>query len=135
MGAQFLNPTGMHTNPAYSQVVSVSGPARTVYVGGQNAVDAEGNIVGKGDLAAQVEQVLNNLKLALAGAGAEPQHVVKWTLYIVQGQDVREGFAAFQKAWGEPKNPPLITGVFVTGLTNPDFLIELSAVAIVSEAA
>lgn len=135
MSVDFLNPEGMHRNPAYSQAVSVSGPAKTVYIGGQNAVDAAGNIVGKGDLAAQVAQVLRNLELALAGAGAKPQHVVKWTLYIVQGQDVREGFAAFQKAWGAPKNPPIITGVFVAGLMNPDFLLELSAVAIVPQEA
>ena len=43
---QHLTPEGMHRNPAYSQAVIVSGPARTIYIGGQNAVDATGNIVG-----------------------------------------------------------------------------------------
>src|SRR5262249_53055464 len=45
-----LNPEGLHRNPAYSQVVTVTGPVTTVYVGGQNAVTATGEIVGKGDL-------------------------------------------------------------------------------------
>lgn len=133
MSVEFLNPEGLHSNPAFSQVVSVSGPARTVYVGGQNAVDAEGNIVGKGDLAAQVEQILRNLELALKGAGAAPRHVVKWTIYAVQGQDVRTGLSAFRRAWGEPKEPPIITVLFVSGLANPDFLAELEAVAVVPE--
>ena len=44
-----LNPPTLHRNPAYSQAVAVSGGARTIYVGGQNAVDASGAIVGKGD--------------------------------------------------------------------------------------
>ena len=47
---QHLNPAGLHKNPAYTQAIVVSGNATTIYVGGQNAVDAAGNIVGKGDL-------------------------------------------------------------------------------------
>jgi len=47
---EHLNPEGLHKNPAYSQAVAVAGPVKTVYVGGQNAVDSEGNLVGKGDL-------------------------------------------------------------------------------------
>ena len=135
MAIQFLNPEGLHTNPAYSQAVSVSGPAKTIYIGGQNAVDAAGNIVGRGDLAAQIEQILHNLELALAAAGAQPQHVVKWTIYAVQGQDVRVGLSAFQRVWGTPPHPPIITVLFVAGLANPDFLAELEAVAIIPEAA
>ncbi len=135
MAVEFLNPKGMHTNPAFSQAVTVSGPVRTVYVGGQNAVDEAGNVVGKDDLAAQVEQVLHNLKLVLDAAGASPQNIVKWTLYTVQGQDVREGFTDFQQVWGAPNPAPLITSVFVSALANPDFLLELEAVAVVPEAA
>jgi ABC-type hemin transport system substrate-binding protein len=45
---QYLNPDGLHKNPAYSQAVAVTGHVTTVYVGGQNAVDASGAIVGKG---------------------------------------------------------------------------------------
>ena len=51
-----LNPEGMHRNPAYSQGVVVEATARTVYVGGQNAVSPEGQVVGVGDLAAQTER-------------------------------------------------------------------------------
>ena len=47
---QHLNPDGLHRNPAYSHAVLVSGGRKTLYVGGQNSVDASGNIVGKGDI-------------------------------------------------------------------------------------
>lgn len=133
MSVTFLNPEGLHSNPAYSQAVSVSRPAKTVYVGGQNAVDEGGNVIGKGNLAAQVEQILHNLELALKGAGAEPQHVIKWTIYVKQGEDVRTGFSAFERVWGKPESPPIITVLFVSGLANPDFLAELEAIAIVPE--
>ena len=67
---EFLSPDGLPRNPAFSNVVVVSGSVRTIYIGGQDAVDAEGNIVGIGDLAAQTEQVLRNLTTALAAADA-----------------------------------------------------------------
>jgi enamine deaminase RidA (YjgF/YER057c/UK114 family) len=66
---QHLNPDGLHKNPAYSQAVVVTGNVTTVYVGGQNAVDASGKVVGKGDIKAQSEQVLENLGTALAAGG------------------------------------------------------------------
>ncbi len=130
---QFINPDGLTKNPAFSNVAVVSGNVKTVYVGGQNAVDAAGNVVGKGDLGTQTEQVLKNLKAALAAGGAGPEHVVKWNIYILAGQSIQEGFAAFQRVWGMPATPPLITGVFVAGLAHPDFLVEMDAVAVVPE--
>src|SRR5699024_3296810 len=83
---QHLNPETMHRNPAFTQAVVVSGAVKTIYVGGQNAVDASGTIIGKGDIAAQTEQVLKNIQLALAAGGASIEHVIKWNLYLVQGQ-------------------------------------------------
>ena len=71
---QHLNPAGLHKNPAYTQAVVVSGNATTIYIGGQNAVDASGNIVGKGDLRTQTEKTLQNIETALAAGGAELQH-------------------------------------------------------------
>jgi enamine deaminase RidA (YjgF/YER057c/UK114 family) len=130
---QHLNPDGLHKNPAYSQAVVVAGNAKTIYVGGQNAVDASGQIVGKGDLEAQTEQVLRNVETALAAGGAKLEHVVKWNVYIVQGQSVLPGFDAFRRAWGDRPNPPTLTALFVAGLANPDFLVEIDAIAVVPE--
>ena len=130
---QHLNPDGLSKNPAFTQVITVSGAARTIYVGGQDAVDASGAIVGKGDLGAQTEQVLANVQTALAAAGAGLEHVVKWGVYIVAGQSLQAGFAAFQRAWGGRPNPPTVTGLFVAGLAHPDFLVEIDAVAVIPE--
>jgi enamine deaminase RidA (YjgF/YER057c/UK114 family) len=130
---EFINPDTLNKSPAFSNVVVVTGAVKTVYVGGQDAVDAAGNIVGKGDLGAQTEQVLNNIKLALPAAGARPENVIKWTIYLVHGQSFQEGYEAFQRVWGNPANPPAITGLFVSGLAHPDFLVEIDAIAVVPE--
>ena len=130
---QHINPVALSKNPAFTNVIAVSGTVKTVYVGGQNSVDASGAIVGKGDLRAQVEQVLSNLQAALAAAGAELHHVVKWNIYVLQGQDLRVGFEVFQRVWGNRPNPPTITGVFVAGLARPDLLLEMDAIAVVPD--
>lgn len=130
---EFLNPDGLNQNPAFSNVAVVSGTVRTIYVGGQDAIDAQGQIVGVGDLGAQTEQVLRNVRTALAAAGAEPEHVVKWNIFIVEGQDFRAGYAAFQKVWGDRPDPPVITAAVVRGLAHPDFLVEIDAIAIVPD--
>jgi enamine deaminase RidA (YjgF/YER057c/UK114 family) len=128
---EFLNPEGPPRNPAFSNVAVVSGSVHTIYIGGQDAVDAEGNIVGIGDIGAQTEQVLRNIQKALAAAGAGPEHVVKWNVLIVDGQDFRPGYAAFQRVWGDGPNPPVITAAVVKGLGRPDLLVEMDAIAVV----
>ena len=128
---QYINPETLSKNPAFSQVVVVSGPVKTIYVGGQDAVDATGAIVGKGDLKAQAEQVYNNIQSALAASGAQLEHIIKWNLYVVQGQSLQEGFEVFLRFWGNRPNPPAITFVFVSELAHPDFLMEMDAVAVV----
>ncbi|MFT4041374.1 MAG: RidA family protein [Thermomicrobiales bacterium] len=128
---EHLNPEGMHQNPAFSQAVVVAGPARTIYVGGQNAVNAAGEIVGKGDLAAQTEQVFQNLETVLAAAGATLHDIILWRLFVVEGQDLRPGLEVTMRHWGTEHAPPAITSAMVPSLANPDFLLELEAIAVV----
>ena len=130
---RYINPDSLNNNPAFTNVVVVEGNVKTVYVGGQDAINASGEIVGKGDIVAQTEQVLANLREALAAGGAGPEHIIKWNIYIVEGQPLQAGFAAFENAWPEVPNPPAITGVFVSGLAHPDFLVEMDAVAVVPQ--
>jgi enamine deaminase RidA (YjgF/YER057c/UK114 family) len=130
---EHLNPEGLHKNPAYSQAVVTSGSVKTVYVGGQNAVDASGEVVGAGDIKLQAEQIFENLQTALAAGGARLDDVVKWNIYVVQGQPPQPAFEVFQRVWGERPNPPLITLLFVAGLAHPDYLMEIDAVAVVVE--
>ncbi|HLO15379.1 MAG TPA: RidA family protein [Anaerolineales bacterium] len=130
---QHINPEGLSKNPAFTNVIVVTGQAKTIYIGGQDAVDASGTIVGKGDLKQQAEQVLNNLQTALKAGGAELEHIIKWNVYVVQGQDIRPAVGVFQSTWGRRPNPPAITMTFVAGLANPDFLVEMDAIAVVPE--
>jgi enamine deaminase RidA (YjgF/YER057c/UK114 family) len=130
---QYINPPTLHQNPAFTNVVTITGPGRTVYVGGQNAVDPAGAIVGKGDFKAQSEQILKNIQAALEAGGAGWEHVVKMNIYVVQGQSLQEGFAAFQQIGGNRSNPPVVSVLFVAGLAHPDFLAEIDAIAVVPE--
>jgi len=130
---KYLNPDDLPKNPAFTNVVTVTGPVKTVYVGGQDAVDASGAIVGKGDIQAQTEQILKNIQIALAAGGAQLEHIIKWNIYVVQGQSLQAGFEAFQRVWGNRPNPPAISVMFVAGLAHPDFLAEMDAVAVVPE--
>ena len=123
----FLNPPGLAPGRGYTHVVDV--PAgRTLYVAGQVAFDAQGNVVGKGDVRAQTEQVFKNLRTALEGAGASLSDVVKLNWYvrdvsqIAIYREVREQFLG-----SGPR--PASTLVEVKGLARDDLLLEIDAVA------
>jgi enamine deaminase RidA (YjgF/YER057c/UK114 family) len=130
---RYINPDSLNKNPAFTNVVVVEGNVRTVHIGGQDAINAQGEIVGKGDIVAQVEQILANVRVALEAGGAGPEHIIKWNIYIAEGQSLQAGFAAFQRAWPQTPNPPAITGVFVSALAHPEFLVEMDAVAVVPQ--
>src|SRR4051812_6933098 len=93
-----VNPDELYKNPAFSQAVLAEG-GKTLYIGGQNGVLSDGKMAGD-TLAAQVEQALRNILAILKTVGASQENVVKQTIYIVKGQDIREGYGASQKVWG-----------------------------------
>jgi enamine deaminase RidA (YjgF/YER057c/UK114 family) len=130
---QYINPDGLSKNPAFSQVVTTQGNGKTIYIGGQDAVNAKGEIVGKGDIGEQTEQVMKNLQTALSACGATFDNLVKLSIYIVQGQDLYRGFQASQKYLGNLKNPPAVSGFFVAALANPEYLVEVDATAFIPE--
>jgi enamine deaminase RidA (YjgF/YER057c/UK114 family) len=125
----YLNPESLTRNPAFTQAVVVEGAAKTIYVGGQNAVLADGTVVG-GTLAEQTRQALANMQAALAAAGATLHDVVRWTIAIVDGHPPAEGFAAFREAWGDAADPPAISVHIVSGLAHPRFLVGQAAVSV-----
>ena len=133
MNIKYLSPDGLHMNPAFSQVVVTQGKVLTVYIGGQNAVNSSGEIVGKGDIGLQAKQTFKNLEIALSAAEARLENIIKWTVYVVQGQSPQPAFEEFQRVWGHRPNPPLVTVLFVAGLANPDFLLEIEAIAVVPD--
>lgn len=131
---QYINPEGLSKNPAFSNIIITQGSGKTIYIGGQDAINAQGEIVGKGDIAEQTEQVMKNLQAALASCGATFDNLIKLGIYLVQGQDLYSGFKASQKYLGNLKNPPVITGFFVAALARPDYLVEIDAVAFLPDA-
>ena len=130
---RYTNPDGLPKSDAFTNVIVVTGLLRTVYVGGQDAINASGAVVGKGDIRTQAQQVLDNLQTALVASEASLEHVIKWNVYVVEGQPPQPAFELFQRVWGDRPNPPAITLVFVSGLAHPDFLLEMDAVAVVPQ--
>lgn len=126
---EFLNPDELLKNPAFSQIAVTKGNGSTIYIGGQNAITKNLEIIGKGDIARQTEFILQNIETALNAAGATLDDLFKLTIYIVLGQDVRKGFEGAQSFLKKLKNPPVISGIVVAGLANPDYLVEIEAVA------
>jgi enamine deaminase RidA (YjgF/YER057c/UK114 family) len=116
-------------SPAFTHVAVVPPGATTVYIGGQNAVDGDGTLVGGDDVAAQTQQVMNNLHLALAAAGSSVQDMVMMTVLFVDGVDLAAAYpvAAAELAGAAPP----VVGVRVAGLAVPGALVEVSAVAAV----
>lgn len=105
--------------------------ATTVYLGGQNAVDQTGELVGPDDVAAQVRQMMANLVTALRGAGAGVEHLVSVTVLLVNGAHLRTAYGVAAETLGGAGRPPLVSVAVVHGLAVPGALIEVSAVAAV----
>jgi 2-iminobutanoate/2-iminopropanoate deaminase len=111
----------------YSHVVAVEG-RRTIFIAGQLARNQQGNVVGKGDMRAQLRQVGENLKAALAAAGATLNDLVKTTTYVT---DIEEFFKHVDVRMEYFGALPTSTTVEVRRLAHPDLLVEVEANAIV----
>src|SRR5262245_16364227 len=120
-----LDPPGLPRPRAGSGVVVADG---TAYVAGQVALNAAGELVGKGDVDAQLSQIYANLDAALGALGAARANVVKKTTYMTRPDhfgNVRQAREAYYGA-GQPTS----TAFVVEGLTDPDYLVEIEAVAV-----
>ena len=124
---RYHNPSGLSKPNGYTHAVEAGG-GRTLYVSGQVSLDASGKVVGAGDFEAQTRQVFENVKAALAAAGASLAQVVKITVFVTD----LSGVAAFRKLRNEyfPKDPPASSMVKVAGLVLPELLIEIEAIAV-----
>ena len=104
---------------------------RQVHVSGQVALDAAGEIVGKGDIAAQTAQVYQNLKAALSAAGADMRQVFKLVTYVVDLTPARAAEIRKVRLANLPEGAyPASTKIGTTALVHPDFLIEVEAIAL-----
>lgn len=124
MTIEHINPATMANNPAFSQGTIV--PAgRLLFVGGQNGIDGEGNIVP--GAAEQTAQAMRNLVTVLEAAGATQTDVAKLTIYLHPTVSAESGFAAAMPIWGG--HPTAVTVVQVASFARPGILVEIDAVA------
>jgi enamine deaminase RidA (YjgF/YER057c/UK114 family) len=127
---QRLRPEGLVSSPAFSHVAVVPPGATTIYVGGQNSVDADGILIGADDVAAQAVRALANATTALESVGATVADVVQWTVLFVDGVDLRAAYGAIAGDLASDESA-LVTSARVAGLGVPGALVEISAIAAV----
>ena len=127
MEREFINPSDLAPPPVglYNHVVKVGS---TVYIAGQVPRGMDGKALHPGDAAAQIRQVWANLEIAVKAAGGTLQDIVKTTTYVVGSENlarIREVRMTILPKGGRPTS----TTVVVAGLADPDFLVEVEAVA------
>jgi enamine deaminase RidA (YjgF/YER057c/UK114 family) len=123
-------PEGVAPGTGFTHVVMGSG--RLVAVSGQVALDEHGEVVGAGDPAAQARQVFGNLRRCLAAAGATFADVIKLTFFITDVAylpDIR----AVRDEFIDAEHLPASTAVQVVALFRPDLVLEVEALALVTD--
>ena len=127
---QFINPTELSKPPGYTHAVVVSG-GTLVYLSGQVALNAHGDLVGKDDFRAQVTQVFENLKSVLAASGTSPEHIIKLNYFVVGlDPDKLKIIREVRDRYVNTVSPPASTLVGVQHLFREGFEIEIEAVAV-----
>lgn len=133
MTIEFLNPSELCPTYGWTHAVSSKG-GRTIHVSGQVAVNAKGEVIGRGDMKAQTEQAFHNVSVALAAAGATFRDVVKTSLFVVGLKPEHVPvIRAIRSKYVSADHPPASTLVGVSALVGPDWLIEIEAVAVVED--
>lgn len=126
MRRHHVRPDGLPPTNGYSHVVEFSG--RLVVVSGQVPLDADGQLVGADDPEAQIRRVFENLRTALAAAGATFEDLVKITVFLTDLADL-EIFRRVRNEYVAGDTPPASSAVRVAGLVNPAFRVEVEALA------
>jgi 2-iminobutanoate/2-iminopropanoate deaminase len=131
-----IQPQGLHVvmragHPAYTHVVTVSGSGKMIFVAGQLARDKEGNLVGKGDMRAQIQQVGENIRACLEAAGATLADIVKTNTYVTDYTEFAKHGDVRLRYFGPAT--PTSTTVQISGLADPDAMLEIEAVAVVDD--
>jgi enamine deaminase RidA (YjgF/YER057c/UK114 family) len=132
---RIFNPDTMARPTAgYSQVAEVE-DGKIVYIAGQVAMDRAGNLVGKDDFRAQVQQVFENLKAAVEASGGSFHDVIKLNYYCAESVDhaLLPATREIRDKYVNTANPPTSTFVVVKRLVRPEWLIEVDAVAVVKK--
>ena len=126
MPKEIIVPENVHPARGYSHAIRVG---NTIYVSGQIALDEQGNLVGEGDVVAQLERTYENLKRVLEAAGATMSDVVRLNIYTRDLDGFNRTGEVRRRYFG--KHYPGITVAAVLGLAVPGTLIEVEAIAVV----
>ncbi len=125
MARQVIRPTTVHPVTAYSHAIR---NGNLLHIAGQVARDGQGNLVGKGDVAAQAEQVFANLKAVVEAAGGTMAHIAKITTFTTSL--AYRPIIADVRARYFPADPPASTFLVISSLADPAYLLEVDAVAV-----
>lgn len=128
---RLYDPDQLPPSTGFSQVAEVT-RGKLIYIAGQVPRNAKGDLVGRGDFRAQLEQVFTNLDTAVRGAGASFADVVKLNYYCVASIEPAQQRAVVEvrDRFVNTQSPPVSTFVFVSRLVSPDWLVEIEAVAV-----
>ena len=129
-----MQPEGMNVRmqqgkPAYSHVVTVTGPARRSTSPASSRATPAGNIVGPGDMRAQLEQTFKNLDLCLKAAGATWADVVKTNTFVTDYQAFSKHSDVRMRYFGVAS--PTSTTIQISGLAQPEAMVEIEMIAVV----
>jgi reactive intermediate/imine deaminase len=125
MAHEILKLKSVHPTVGYSHAAKAG---NTLYIAGQVAQDVEGNVVGKGDLEAQVSQVFTNLKNVMEEAGGSLQNIVKMTTFLTHYNDIETYRSVRNQYFSEPFPPNTL--LIIESLALPDYMIEVEAIAV-----
>lgn len=130
---EHLRPQGLFASPMFSQVTTVI-EGKLIFVSGQVSWDDKGKVMFPGDLRAQTRQTFENMKIALAAAGASIDNVLKFNIYVVNLDREKWKIVGEERAkYINPEKAPASTMVGVPGLVLEDLLIEIEAVAVIPD--
>ena len=132
MPKKTFNPEGMPVPRGSYFHVAVADPGRVVTIAGQTSSDAEGNIIGAGDVRAQTREVLRKLRVAIESVGGTIDDIVTVTVYITDARFYGDVNETRREVFG-PSFPPS-TLVHVSSLARAGLLVEINATAVVPEA-
>ena len=132
MEREFINPPGIYKHPAFTRVVTVTGPMKLIFIAGQTPSDENYRPVAKGDYRAQYIAVMESLQKQLEAAGATWDDVVYRRIFVLDVDAyLKVSTDPSTPKYGNPDRPPPSTMVGVTRLSNPDYLIEIDLQAVV----
>jgi reactive intermediate/imine deaminase len=113
----------------FSQAIEIDAKGKLVFISGMTSRRADGTIAGVGDIEAQTRQVCENLKSAVEAAGGTMDHICRVDVYVRNMEHFDKIHKVRREYFKSP--PPASTMVEVTKMTSPDYLIEISAIALV----